>query len=414
MTWLYCLFLIAVIEEMVSLASAIRNYRYAQSKCDRKKPLSPSKVTLIVPCKGVEPRFRDNIASFYRQDYPHYRLWFVVADTSDPAYGQLHRLRDELQGQSTAQEVRIHVAGPTHGCSQKLHNLLFCCRQIADHAEVMAFADSDVHVSSDWLSMLVWPLRRDNVGATTGYRWFIPDKGNWATLALSAINGKVAQMLGNNRFNLTWGGSMAIRMEVFRRLGLDPIWSKALSDDLTLSNEVKRRGLKVVFVPACVVPSHHSVTWAGLWEFGRRQFLITRCYCPGTWWMALLGTLLSVAELWGGLALTGWTMTHSWTVRLGDWSCAAWPFWMAVSGILLASGFVKAVLRQRTVATLLGDLTSAMQDARRADLAAFWLWPILVLALMLSSALGRTIRWRGVHYKILGPTDIQVLSEHNT
>jgi ceramide glucosyltransferase len=254
MVGLYWVFVALVLEEMASLFNAIRNYRYARSKQRNESPLSRPKATLIVPCKGVDLGFRDCIASFYRLAYDNYDLWFVVSDTSDPAYEQLQRLRHELASQSRAKDVRIHVAGPPQCCSQKLHNLLFCCSRIPPNVEAMVFADCDIEVKPDWLAWLVWPLRRAKVGAATGYRWFVPDRDNLASLTLSAINGKVVQMMGNTRWNLLWGGSMAIRADIFRRLKIDEIWTRSLSDDLTLSRAIKRRHLKVAFVPACIVP----------------------------------------------------------------------------------------------------------------------------------------------------------------
>ena len=64
---------------------------------------------------------------------------------------------------------------------------------------------------------------------------------------------------------------MAIRVEVFRELGLDRIWPKSLSDDLSLSTAVKKAGKKVAFVPACLVASYESTTWSQLFEFGLTQ-----------------------------------------------------------------------------------------------------------------------------------------------
>ena len=96
---------------------------------------------------------------------------------------------------------------------------------------------------------------------------------------------------------------MAIRVDVFRKVGLGEIWSTSLSDDLSLSIALKKARLKVAFVPACFVASHQSTTWRDLFEFGRRQFLITRVYAPGTWFFGLFSGAYSVFGLWGGAGL---------------------------------------------------------------------------------------------------------------
>jgi len=67
---------------------------------------------------------------------------------------------------------------------------------------------------------------------------------------------------------------MAIRVDVFREIGLDKIWPRTISDDLSLSRAVKKAGKKVEFVPACLVASYESTTWRKLFEFAQRGYEI--------------------------------------------------------------------------------------------------------------------------------------------
>ena len=297
----------AIVSQLLFLFQTYRNYRYSLKKYKKKRSWQKQHVALIVPCKGIDSAFGKNIASFFEQDYENYLLWFVVADESDPAYSELCKLKDQLGQSSKAKDIQIFVAGKIdeqQRCSQKIHNLLYCYEKLGDDdVEILAFADSDVCVRSNWLSHLVWPLRQYRYGAASGYRWFIPGKSNLASLALSAVNAKVVQLLGNTRFNQAWGGSMAIRVDVFRSVGLDKIWPKTLSDDLSLTYAVKKAGMKLAFVPACLVASYESTTWPELFEFGRRQFLITRISRPGTWCFGLFSSLYSVLGLWAGAGL---------------------------------------------------------------------------------------------------------------
>jgi cellulose synthase/poly-beta-1,6-N-acetylglucosamine synthase-like glycosyltransferase len=363
------------------------------------------RTALIVPCRGLDSEFRGNIGSFFNQDYENYLLWFVVADKSDPAYDELCRLKSELSQRSKARDVQILVAGIAQSCSQKIHNLLYCCQKLADDVEILAFADSDICVRSDWLSHLVWPLHRSKTGVASGYRWFIPKKNNLASLVLSAINAKVAQLLGNTPFNQAWGGSMAIRVEVFRRLGIEKIWSRALSDDLLLSRAVKKAGMKVVFVPACLVASYTSTTWRELFEFGRRQFLITRISAPRTWWFALLTSLYSVLGVWAGAGLVVYAASQNLEFRISNLEFLI----PAVPIVFLARQLIQAILRQKMISRLLEKHLPQMKAAMAVDILGFWIWPLLVLSLVLSSAFGRTICWRGIRYKLLGPTEIIVM-----
>jgi hypothetical protein len=199
---------------------------------------------------------------------------------------------------------------------------------------------------------------------------------------------------------------MAIRVDTFRELGIDKIWSTALSDDLSLSYAVKKALKKVVFVPACLVASYESTTWRELFEFGRRQFLITRVSTPKTWWFGLSSSLYSILGLWAGAALAVYAATKS---QIDNRHLA---IFIAVPVLFFTAQFIRAVLRQKMAYKLLNFERRATGDGRRAmvaDLLFFWLWSPLMLVLILSSAFGRTICWRGIRYKLLSPTETIVL-----
>jgi cellulose synthase/poly-beta-1,6-N-acetylglucosamine synthase-like glycosyltransferase len=395
MRWYFYIALAAILSQLVFLAQIYRNYRYALSKYKRKSSSYQPKVALLVPCKGLDRDFTKNIASFFNQDYKNYLLWFVVADESDPAYAELRKLKNSLSQTSKAQDIQIHVAGQAQSCGQKNHNLLHCYRKIGDDVEVLAFADSDIRVNSDWLNYLVYPLRKPKNGVTTGYRWFVPQRNNLATLALSAVNAKVAQLLGDTFFNQAWGGSMAVRLDVFRRLGIDKIWANSLSDDLSLSTAVKKAGLEVVFAPACLVASYESTTWRQLFEFGRRQFLITRVNAPKIWWFGLCSSLYSILGLWAGAALA------IYAAGITDKNLLLFA---TVPVLFFTSQFIRAILRQKMIGKLLEDDAAKMKASAAADIFFFWVWSFLLLFLIISSSLGRTVRWRRIRYKLLGPT----------
>jgi len=399
MIWYYYIAWIAILWQLVFLLQMWNNYRYAVSKYKKERSYQPP-VALFVPCKGKDPDFEKNIASFFSQDYEDYVLWFVVADQADPAYSELCKLKDKLSQSSKARDMQVIVAGHSQSCSQKIHNLLYCYHRIPADIEVMAFADSDICVRNDWLSHLVYPLRQSKVGASSGYRWFVPKMNNLPTLALSAMNAKVAQLLGNTLFNRAWGGSMAIRVEVFRELGLNEIWPMALSDDLSLSIAVKKAGKLVRFVPACLVASYTDTTWRQLFEFAHRQFLITRVCAPRTWWLGLCGTLSSVLGIWAGAALAIYAAT------IGDKHIMLFS---AVPVVFFMSQLTSALLRQKMISKLLEKDYSRMKAAAAADIFFFWAWSFLMLVFIISSAFGRTITWRGIRYKLLGPTETIVV-----
>ncbi len=415
MDWYYYIALTAILSQLLFLVQTVNNYRYTLAKYKKKRSWHQLRAVLIVPCKGLDSAFQKNITSLFHQDYENYLLWFVVAEKSDPAYDQLCKLKSQLSQKSKARDVQVLVAGKVgnsekraasseqqatrYACSQKIHNLLYCYEKISDDIDVLAFADSDVCVRSDWLSHLVWHLRLSKIGATSGYRWFIPARNNLASLALSVMNAKVAQLLGNTRFNQAWGGSMAIRVDVFREIGLDKIWPKTISDDLSLSHAVKKAGKKVEFVPACLVASYESTTWPKLFEFAHRQFLITRVTAPKTWWFGLISGLYSVLGLWAGAAFAIHAAIES---SITDYKLL---IIVTVPILFFVSQLSSAILRQKMISKVLQKDWPNLKLACAVDILFFWAWSLLLLFFIISSAFGRTICWRGTHYKLLGPTE---------
>ena len=62
---------------------------------------------VFMPCKGVEPRFVDTVRSMLAQEYPHYRLTFVVEAMTDPAWSVLQQL---LQSEVAERNVALGTA----------------------------------------------------------------------------------------------------------------------------------------------------------------------------------------------------------------------------------------------------------------------------------------------------------------
>lgn len=401
MDWYYGIAWMALIAQALVIYYAVRNYSYVLSESsESKRPYHP-RTALLVPCKGLDAYFNSNVRSFFEQEYDNYYLFFVVESESDPAYGELRAACDKLAGSSRALDVQLLVAGVSASSSQKIHNLLYAIQHVPDDVEVLAFADSDACVHRDWLGRLVRPLWRTKSGVATGYRWFVPMQNNLASLGLSAINAAIAQFLGNSPLNHAWGGSMAVRVDDFRRLNLAAVWSSSLSDDLSLSRAVRRAGMRIAFVPQCLVASFESITWRQLYEFGRRQFLITRVYTPGAWWLGLLASLGSVVGLWGSLALA----VHAAAIHAQHLALYA-----AVPAVFFAGQLLRAVLRQVVAARVLPEHLVRLYPAAVADVLGGWFWSLVLFTMLLSSAFGRTIRWRGIRYKLVSPSEVRVLS----
>ncbi|MCK5473238.1 MAG: hypothetical protein KAI59_04345, partial [Planctomycetes bacterium] len=148
MIWYYYIAIVAIVSQIFLLLNVYRNYRYAITHYAKQRTTYHPEIVLIIPCKGLDSAFEKNISSFFKQDSRNYSLWFVVEDEADLAYGQLCKLKERFAESSQAKDVQVLVAGKISQnpfdsvqgkrqiCSQKIHNLLYCCSRISDDVEV--------------------------------------------------------------------------------------------------------------------------------------------------------------------------------------------------------------------------------------------------------------------------------------
>ena len=76
------------------------------------------RAAIVVPCKGLDPEFEENLRPLFEQDYPDYELVFVTESEADPAHAILTRMIRE-----SSRPAWLIVAGPAKIRGQKVHNL---------------------------------------------------------------------------------------------------------------------------------------------------------------------------------------------------------------------------------------------------------------------------------------------------
>ena len=354
---------------------------------------------LICPCCGFDDDLEKNLRPLLEQDYPDYKVIFVVSEPDDSAVPVIRKLLD----QADPKRACLVFAGQSQNCAQKVYNQLQAIRQEGRGVPILAFIDSDIHPDPKWLRYLVDPLVRPTVGVVTGYRWYVPTRQNLASLTLSVLNAVPAGGMGPHRYNHAWGGAMAIRKEKFDALKIADIWSGAITDDLTLSTAVKKAGLRVVFEPKCYSASQADFTWSSLFEFARRQLIITKVCAPYLWLMVLGASSQYALVFWPGLALSIYT-------GLTDHPAfdAIWPILI----IVYAFSILKGVLRRLNVFLVLPRHKRSLNRSTWLDIFASPLTNLVLLFCIGASALTNTIVWRGIKYRIHRADRTEVIREH--
>jgi cellulose synthase/poly-beta-1,6-N-acetylglucosamine synthase-like glycosyltransferase len=392
------------IQSLLALIAAMRFTRYSLRRRPARQTRYQPRAVVIVPCRGLEHGFEENIHAILTQDYREYEVVFVTESENDPAHGALARLL--RQRRRLAPQTWMVVAGEARKRGQKVHNLLAALDTLnsISRAETLVFADSDMRPARNWLTELVAPLSDRRVGATTGYRWYLPSKEadgapalgqRFATALLSVWNASALSLLGE-RSGFAWGGSMAIRRENFDMIGVKDRWQGALSDDYVLTSAVHEEGQRIKFVPQCLAPSRSEATVKDLLEFTTRQMRITRVYSPRVWRLACFSHGLFNLAFWGGLV---WLAVSS-MIGTPSRSLA-----ILLAGVFLfgaASGAMRAIVAAR----LLGP------GHVRKWWAYLSLGPIVSLVYLyniIASARTTRIVWRGISYDLISPSETVIL-----
>ncbi len=353
---------------------------------------------VICPCKGSEPGLEENLMALTRFEYPSYEIYFSLATSLDPALKIIERVKAASQ-----RPVHIVIAGPPEDCSEKVFNLRRAVEALPENFEVYAFVDSDVRLGRRWLSKLVAPLQDVRIGATTGYRWIIPNRrsgaGGFASAMASAWNASIATMLGRPRENFCWGGGTAIRRSAFNDAKVLEAWKGAASDDLALTRALEDSGKTIVFCPECLAATLHPWTNPDLMEFTNRQILITRVYSSRRWMMGAAAHLsYSITLIYAAIAIFV-------TMIGGD----PW-FQLALLALvipLLAA--MKGALRTMVISDLLPEWKAQLGEWGWAWTALAPVVPFLFAWNFLSSLSTRRIRWRGVRYELVSASVTHVL-----
>lgn len=289
---------------LVILGELIFIFLWIGAQWISKNPIVSSynpRVSIIVPCKGINKEFQKNILAISNQDYKYFKLIFVIDSYDDPAYNELIKLFRKNS------KAKIEFADSIEGCSGKIAALIKGVRSSGD-VDVYVFADSDIRPHRDWLRYLVSPLDKEKIGGTTGFRWYFPY--DFKSSLLSTWNLASILFLFYNSLNYAWGGSTAIRKQLFMELDIETKWRHGFSDDLILTKVVKNAGYKIKLIPKCIVESFDEADIHTFLKWGSTQFTWVKWYYPSIWIISFIGLVgIKILTFFGVvLILTGFTL----------------------------------------------------------------------------------------------------------
>jgi cellulose synthase/poly-beta-1,6-N-acetylglucosamine synthase-like glycosyltransferase len=335
----------------------VRFQRTTLADCDLPK------AAVVLSLRGPDPFLEKTLRALMKVDYPDFTMHFIVDSETDPAKIELDKILRELQVEDVSVSI-LHE--PLTTCSLKCSALIQVVRELDPEIEIVAFVDSDAIPHRSWLRDLVAPLSDANIGATTGNRWFVPERANAGTLVRYVWNvGGVVQVWLNR---ITWGGSLAMRREVIERTDMFDGWGHSLFDDAAVCRQLRPHGLRIHFVPGVLMANREEISLGTFMGWMRRQLIAAKS-CGPEWRLVALHAFnlagTNLAAIATEFAVRRILRDNGDPVR---WPLAAWV------------GFLPAML--------LTHITYPY-----AFIGAYW---------------KRRVSWRGIEYDILGYSDIHM------
>src|SRR5437867_13218833 len=124
-------------------------------------------VAVILPVRGLDVGFDENVRGLLSQVYPRYRLVVVADDSADPALRRIQSIAREFPHVDVA--TILSDPSPLRG---QVNALRSAFAHFRPEDEVAVFADSYILPAPAWLRPLVQPIADSTVAVATGCSWF--------------------------------------------------------------------------------------------------------------------------------------------------------------------------------------------------------------------------------------------------
>ena len=298
-------------------------------------------VSVLKPVHGLEAQLKENIESFFRQDYPDYEILFAADEANDAA---LDIVRD-VCARYPHIRTRILVTGAPWP-NPVVHSF-HCMAEAAAH-EILVTTDSDVQVDPRYLREIVPPLLDPKVGMVTcayrgknvaGFFSGLTAIGMSVEMTAGVL---VANLLEGMRFGL--GPTTVVRKDSLASIGGYSALRDYIAYDFAIGNLMVKAGYRVVLSGHIIDHVVSQKSFRHMWQNQLRWAQTTRYSRPkghfgsglvfaipygvigliaagllGHWWIGamLLGVsvLNRLAEAW----LVGWTVVRDSQTRRAPW-----------------------------------------------------------------------------------------------
>ena len=316
-------------------------------------------VSILKPLRGLDEGLEENLATFFRLQYPRYELVFSFAEASDPAYPVALRVADRHPG---VPATFVFDARDSGG-NAKVDRLAAAAER-ARHGLLM-FSDGNVRVHRDFLARAVSHFADPRVGLVSHLFAASGAESLPSRLESLYLNGCLlpgtAAVSGILKMPCVVGKSILVSRTALEVAGGFPALQNYLAEDYLIGREVRRAGYRVVLSADVIDTAEIRKGARAVWDRHRRWAIMRR----------RLGGALYLAEAFSG-ALP-WALAGC---AAGGWIPAA-----ALLGLRYAlEGRVAAAVGQPH--SILDRLLLPVRDLGAA-------------AVFVAGLLGTSVRWRG-------------------
>ena len=331
-------------------------------------------VSVLKPVHGLEAQLKQNIESFFRQDYPDYEILFAADEATDPA---LEVVR-EVCARYPHVRSRVLVTG-TPWPNPVVYSF-HCLAEAAAH-EILVTTDSDVEVGPRYLREIVPPLLDPKIGMVTcvyrgknvaGFFSGLTAIGMSVEMTAGVL---VANLLEGMKFGL--GPTTVVRKDSLASIGGYTALRDYIAYDFAIGNLMAKAGYRVVLSGHTIDHVVNQKSFGRMWQNQLRWAQTTRYSRP----KGHFGSGLIFAMPYGLLGFLA-------AAGLGHWGIGA---------LLLGV----ALLNRLTEAWLVGWIVVRDPQVRRAP----WLYPLrdlLGFAVWFASYLKLRYVWRDSRFELKG------------